>query len=80
MVAEDCEGSVKWLVCYTCGMITFVPFEHTGQELRELADELWDRGFKYIADAVHDAARIQENHEKIARGINEANQTKEQAR
>lgn len=58
----------------------FVPFEHTGAELRELADELWDRGFKYVSSTIHDLAKIQENHEKIAKGINDSNETKAQAR
>jgi hypothetical protein len=58
-------------------LIYFRPFEHTGLELRELADELWDRGFKSVSSAVHDMARVQENHEKIAKGINDANKTEE---
>jgi len=53
-------------------LIYFRPFEHTGLEYRELADELWDRGFKSVSSMIHDMARVQENHEKIAKGINDA--------
>ena len=61
-------------------LINFRPFVHTGAEYRELADELWERGFKDVSSIIHDMARVQENHEKIAKGIKDSNEIKEQAR
>lgn len=40
-------------------------YDHSVEELRKLADELWERGFKDISTYVHNVARMQEARDNM---------------